>query len=75
MLPARNSPSPPHNGIQFFGFRVCFCQKVPGLELGSPTGNPGSATAVTKPVVDPGFPVGGVRPLEGAWTSDAGASW
>ena len=26
-------------------------------------------------VADPGFPVGGVHPLGGAWTSDAGAFW
>ena len=41
----------PPNRIQFFGFHMCFCQKVPVLEVGTPNSsapppqeNPGSAT-------------------------------
>ena len=47
--PARASP----NRINFFRFRICFCQKVYASEVGAPPmgwhpppmGNPGSATA------------------------------
>ena len=46
-------PPPPPNRIQFFRFHICFGQKVPMSEVGTPqmawrpppqTGNPGSAT-------------------------------
>ena len=27
------------------------------------------------PVADPGFPIGGMHPLGGAWTSNVGTFW
>ena len=33
---AAGTPPPPPNGIQFFRFRICFHQKVPALEVGTP---------------------------------------